>query len=53
MSDIDRDLVHHCGPKTEKSCDFADRPLLALSDGGTPDVQLSWLGGGIELGCVV
>ena len=26
---------HHWGPKTEKSCDFADRPLLALSDGGT------------------
>ena len=26
---------HHCGPRTEKSCDFADRPLLALSDGGT------------------
>ena len=25
----------HCGPKTEKSCDFADGPLLALSDGGT------------------
>ena len=26
---------HHWGPKTEKSWDFADRPLLALSDGGT------------------
>ena len=27
---------HNCGPKTtEKSCDFADRPLLALSDGAT------------------
>ena len=30
-----RELVHHLGAKTEKSCDFADRPLLALSDGGT------------------
>ena len=26
---------HHCGPRTEKSCDFADRPLFALRDGGT------------------
>ena len=26
---------HHWGPKTDKSCDFADRPLLALSDGGS------------------
>ena len=26
---------HHCGPKIEKSCDLADRPLVALSDGGT------------------
>ena len=26
---------HHCGPKTEKSCDSDDRPLLALSVGGT------------------
>ena len=25
---------HHCGAKTEKSCDFDDQPLLALSDGG-------------------
>ena len=25
----------HCGPRIEKSCDFADRPLVALSDGGT------------------
>ena len=25
----------HSGPKIEKSCDFADRPLVALSDGGT------------------
>ena len=26
---------HHWRPKTEKSCAFADGPLLALSDGGT------------------
>ena len=26
---------HHCGPKIEKSCDLADQPLVALSDGGT------------------
>ena len=25
---------HHCGPKIEKSCDLADRHLVAL-DGGT------------------
>ena len=26
---------HHGGAKTEKSCDFDDQPLLALSEGGT------------------
>ena len=26
---------HHWGNKTEKSCDFAERVLVALSDGGT------------------
>ena len=26
-------LFHHCGAKTEKSCDFDDQHLLALSDG--------------------
>ena len=26
---------HHSGAKTEKSCDLAVRPLLALRDGGT------------------
>ena len=26
---------HHCGAKTEKSCEFDLQPLLALSDGGT------------------
>ena len=26
---------HHCGANAEKSCDFEDGPLLALSDGGT------------------
>ena len=26
---------HHSGAKTENSCDFAVRPLLALSDGGS------------------
>ena len=25
---------HHCGPRTEKSCDLADGPLVDLSDGG-------------------
>ncbi|KAK0140648.1 Melanopsin-B [Merluccius polli] len=28
-------LFHHSGAKTEKSCDLAVRPLLALKDGGT------------------
>ncbi|KAK0146345.1 hypothetical protein N1851_014339 [Merluccius polli] len=28
-------LFHHSGAKTEKSCDLAVRPLLALRDGGT------------------
>ena len=28
-------LFHHCCAETEKGCDFADRPLLALSGGGT------------------
>ena len=28
-------LFHHSGAKTEKSSDFAVRPLLALSDGDT------------------
>ena len=27
--------IHHSGAKTEKSCDLAVRPLLALRDGGT------------------
>ena len=26
---------HHCDAKIEKSCDFADRLLLALNDGRT------------------
>ena len=26
---------HHCGVKTEKSCDFDDRHILARSNGGT------------------
>ena len=33
--DISRELVPHCSAKTGKSCDFDDRPLLALSDVGT------------------
>ena len=33
--DIGREPVPPLRSQTEKSCDFADRPLLALSDGGT------------------
>ena len=46
-------LFHHCGVKTGKSCDFDDRPLLAVSDGGTRRPAEVELSGGIELGCVV
>ena len=30
-----RELVPPLRPQIEKNCDFADRPLLALSDGGS------------------
>ena len=41
---------HHCGAKTQKSCDFNERLLLALSDGirrpaevgGTHDGHVLW-----------
>ena len=44
--------LHHCGTKTEKSCDFDDRLLLALRDGGTRQaevVQRSALAGVCDL----
>ena len=38
---------NHCGPKIEKSCDLGDRPLLAVSDGGTrrPAEVVDWRDG--------
>ena len=35
---------HHCGPKMEKSCDFADPPLFSLSNGSArcPAEVVEW-----------
>ena len=35
LESFSEDSERFCGPESEKSCDFADRPLLALSDGGS------------------
>ncbi|KAK0137198.1 Vacuolar protein sorting-associated protein 54 [Merluccius polli] len=33
--DVNREVIHHSGAKTEKSCDLAVRPLPALRESGT------------------